>query len=111
MTACTIGESALDARAALAALAEAAKLLEQIARRAADWQPQPHVALRAYPNGATFLLRHRYGIHLCRLIGNMPADQSWKAHRMTDGKIIRLENLKRAEFIALAPMPDKEAKS
>ena len=37
----TSGESALDARAALAALAEAAKLLEQIARRAADWQPQP----------------------------------------------------------------------
>ena len=91
------------------ALSEAQGIAESIV--GADWQPQPHVALRAYPNGATFLLRHRYGIHLCRLIGNMPADQSWKAHRMTDGKIIRLERLTCAEFIALSPMPDKEAQS
>jgi len=69
-----------------------------------DWKPRPHDKLRAYPDGTIFLLRlHTGAIHLCELCGNAPEDTSWKARRLSDGKIIRLENLQRAEFIALPP--------
>lgn len=69
-----------------------------------DWKPRPHDKLRECPNGTLFLLRVRTGaIHLCELCGNLSEDESWKARRLSDCKIIRLENLQGAEFIALSP--------
>lgn len=69
-----------------------------------DWKQRPHDKLRAHANGTLFLLRlHTGAIHLCELCGNLPEDESWKARRLSDCKIIRLENLQRAEFIALSP--------
>jgi len=68
----------------------------------ADWGTCPHDRLRKFPNGTPFLLRlHTGAVHVCELCGNMESDHSWKARRLTDGKIIRLENLQRAEFIVL----------
>jgi hypothetical protein len=37
------------------------------------------------------------------IYGNLESDQSWKALRLTDLKVIRLEKQKRAEFIVLTP--------
>ena len=69
-----------------------------------DWKPRPHDKLRAHPDGTMFLLRlHTGAIHLCELCGNLPEDESRKARRLSDCKIIRLENLQRAEFIVLSP--------
>ncbi len=67
-----------------------------------DWGTRPHDRLRKYPSGTSFLLRlHTGAVHVCELCGNMDSDQSWKARRLTDGKVIRLENLQRAEFILI----------
>ena len=66
------------------------------------WSTRPHDRLRKQPNGTLFLLRlHTGAVHVCELCGNMESDQSWKARRLTDGKVIRVENLKRAKFILI----------
>lgn len=50
--------------------------------------------LARFPNNSTFLLHTRNGcVHVCRLVGNLPDDESIKAQRMSDGKIIRIERL------------------
>jgi hypothetical protein len=68
-----------------------------------DWKPRPHDNLRGYPNGATFLLRlHTGAIHVCELYGNLPTDESWKARRLSDCKLIVLEKLQNAEFIPIS---------
>lgn len=69
-----------------------------------QWMLRPHEHLRTYKNGTLFLLRSRTGkIHLCELFGNLPTDESWKARRLSDGKILRLENQHRAECLVLTP--------
>ena len=69
-----------------------------------DWKPLPRDKLRTYPDETLFLLRlHTGTIHLCELVGNLPNDESRNARRLVDNKIIRLENLQRAEFIVLSP--------
>ena len=68
------------------------------------WTSRPHDRLRKYDNGTMFLLRlHTGAIHVCQLYGNLPDDESWKAKRLTDHKVIRLENLQCAEFMLLSP--------
>ena len=68
-----------------------------------DWKPRPHDRLRKLANGTLFLLRlHTGAIHVCELVRNLPEDESWKARRLSDMKIVRLENLQRAEFILLS---------
>ncbi len=65
-----------------------------------DWLDSPHIRLRAHRNGTLFLLLTKAGmIHLCELGGNLESDQSRKARRLSDGEIIRLENLQGARFV------------
>jgi len=67
-----------------------------------DWCTYPHKHLRKFPAGTLFLLRLRTGaVHVCELCRNLESDQSCKARRLTDGKIIRVENAHNAEFIVL----------
>jgi hypothetical protein len=76
--------------------------------RIGNWINEPYKTLREYPNGTIFLLKMITGqIHICQLTGNIDTDQSWKAHRYSDRKTIRLENFKKAKAVILLS-PKKE---
>jgi len=67
-----------------------------------NWISDPHIYLRNYPNGQVFLLKLRTGaIHACELTGNIPSDDSWKAQRLSDLRIFRLEKQTGAKVIVL----------
>ena len=71
---------------------------------AGGWKARPYDKLRAHPHGTAFLLRVPPGrVHVCELCASLPEDDSCRALRLSDGKVIRLENLQRAEFILLCP--------
>lgn len=77
-------------------------ITDRISKLLGQWVEHPHLYLRRYPNGTPFLLLLKTGqIHLCELAGNMDSDESWKALRRTDLKIIRLEKFKGSKCIAI----------
>jgi hypothetical protein len=60
-----------------------------------EWVDKPHIRLRKYQNGTLFLLQAAQGaVHVCELVGNMEKDENWKAQRLSDLKIISLDNLR-----------------
>lgn len=72
------------------------KTYDELLDSLGEWIDQPHKRLRTYPNGTLFLLRTAQGlVHLCSLSGNIESDDSWKAQRFTDCKVIRLETLRK----------------
>ena len=63
------------------------------------WTRLPYVCLRGRHNGTRFLLRTKGGVIAeYELYGNMQSDKSWKARRLHDSKIVRLEAMRDVTF-------------
>ncbi len=61
-----------------------------------EWSKEPPtVLLRKFPNGTLFLLKLRNQcIHVCRLVGNLPADEDWKFLDLSNYRTYCLEKKK-----------------
>lgn len=73
-----------------------------------EWLYPAYEKLRQYPNETIFLLDSKGTVNVCALIGNLPKDESWKAQRFNDFRIIRLEKLKSASALVLWKPPRKD---
>jgi hypothetical protein len=66
-----------------------------------EWMSKASFQLRSFPNDTVFLHRRGYreAIRVCRLIGNLPTDENWKAIDLATLDIFKLKNT--CEFILL----------
>ena len=64
------------------------------------WVSEAKTRLRDYPDETAFLYREPSGaIRVCKLIGNLPTDENWKAQDLASLRPVKLKE--DAEFIVL----------